>query len=282
MSTVCSSAARDGLLPRAAIGMVERVRRSAPDRNWGVIIFGLASTGLGVIGLLRGDFTIVWHPVPDLLQGQAWLAYLCALLFTLAGAGLQRNDLRPGAASILCLLYMLFAISWLRRVIGYPLIMGTWLGFSEQFALALGAAVTIVIAGKGSGAAVSACRICFGLCELVFGLAHFLSLAETRAMTPAWLPPGQDFWAVTTGVAHLLAGLALILGIKPQLAARLLAVMFFGFGALVWMPLVFADPLSAFPWSGSAINLALVGAAWALADLLARQSSGHRAAAAGP
>lgn len=115
-------------------GLLERVRvveaSSAIRRSWGVIVYGLASAGLGVAGLLSGDFTIVWHPVPDALQGQAWLAYACAALFAFAGLGVQRQRLVLGAASILCALYFLFAISWLRRVAAYPLLIGTWLGLA--------------------------------------------------------------------------------------------------------------------------------------------------------
>ena len=244
-------------------------------RNWGVVIYGLASTGLGVIGLVRGDFTMVWHPVPDALHGQAWLAYACAALFTLAGLGVFPRRPVPGAAAILCALYLLFAMSWLRRVVGFPLLIGTWLGFAEQVVLALGAMATLLIARKSTGAAISVCRIAFGLCELVFGLSHFLSLAETVAMTPEWLPLGQTFWALATGAVHLLGGGTLIVGIRPDLAARVLSAMFVLFGAFVWAPQLIANPMAAFPWAGTAINFAMVGAVWALADLLTSRDRRH-------
>ena len=41
------------------------------------------------------------------------------------------------------------------------------------------------------------------------------------------------------------------------------------FGALVWAPSLFADPRVHFVWAGNAINLALIGAAWAVADSIA-------------
>ncbi|UZK66619.1 DoxX family membrane protein [Sphingomonas sp. M1-B02] len=233
------------------------------------MLFGLASTGLGLIGLLRGEFTMVWHPVPDVVRSQVWLAYAGASLFTLAGIALQRRQSVPAAATILFALYLLFALSWLRRVAAFPSLIGTWLGFCEQLALALGAVAAMLIAGKKAPGAVAACRIAFGLCELVFGLAHFLSLAETVSMTPAWLPPGPGFWAMATGALHFGAGVALIVGFRAEAAARLLAAMFLSFGAFVWAPRVFADPSAAIGWSGSAINLAMAGAVWALADLLA-------------
>jgi hypothetical protein len=44
-------------------------------------------------------------------------------------------------------------------------------------------------------------------------------------MVPKWIPPGQHFWAVATGVAFLLASAAILSGVLAVLAARLLTVM---------------------------------------------------------
>ena len=109
-------------------------------------------------------------------------------------------------------------------------------------------------------------RSLFGLCVVVFGLAHFLALRETAAMVPSWIPPGQHFWALATGVAHLLAGVAILTGILAGLASRLFTAMLLSFGVLVWIPSVFAHPDAHMMWAGNAINLALAGAAWVVAD----------------
>jgi len=45
---------------------------------------------------------------------------------------------------------------------------------------------------------------------------------------------GQQFSAIATGLAHLLAGIVIISGIQAALAARLLTVMTLSLGALVW------------------------------------------------
>jgi uncharacterized membrane protein len=107
-----------------------------------------------------------------------------------------------------------------------------------------------------------------GICLLMFGLAHFLYLDFTASMVPAWLPGGQKFWAAVTGAGHLAAGIAFLTGVKARPAAIALTVMFAVFGALVHLPLLLADPHSHFGWVMNAINLALTGAAWALATLL--------------
>jgi uncharacterized membrane protein YphA (DoxX/SURF4 family) len=112
-------------------------------------------------------------------------------------------------------------------------------------------------------------RVLFGLCAITFGLAHFLSLPETINMVPKWTPPGQKFWALATGIGHLLAGIAIVTGIQAVLAGRLLTAMILGFGAFVWVPAVVATPKAHLAWAGNAINLAVAGAAWIVADAIA-------------
>ena len=58
-------------------------------------------------------------------------------------------------------------------------------------------------------------------------------------------------------------------GIQAVLASRLLTAMLLGFGALVWARLLFANPGIHIMWTGNAINLAMAGAAWVVADSMA-------------
>jgi uncharacterized membrane protein YphA (DoxX/SURF4 family) len=96
-------------------------------------------------------------------------------------------------------------------------------------------------------------------------------LGPPPPLVPKWLPLGQDFWAYATGVAHVAAGVAILSGIQARLAARLLTIMFIVFGALVHAPLLFADPHSHFNWAANAMNFTLIGAAWAVADSIAKR-----------
>jgi hypothetical protein len=60
-------------------------------------------------------------------------------------------------------------------------------------------------------------------------------------MIPKWMPLGAAFWVVISGIAFLLAGLAILSGILKALAARLLALMLLIF-EVVLVSLVFAHP----------------------------------------
>jgi hypothetical protein len=58
--------------------------------------------------------------------------------------------------------------------------------------------------------------------------------------------------------------------VQARLAAILLTVMFACFTPLVHVPMLLANPSSHWIWNENAVNIALVGAAWVIADSLAR------------
>jgi len=111
----------------------------------------------------------------------------------------------------------------------------------------------------------------FGICVVSFTLEQLFYLSETARLVPKWIPPGQMFWAMATTIAFALAAVALLTGFMARLASRLTTAMIVGFGLLVWLPALFADPHSSLNWAESAETLAIAASAWIVADFL-----GHR------
>jgi uncharacterized membrane protein YphA (DoxX/SURF4 family) len=243
--------------------------------NLGSRVYGLGAAALGVVGLVWGDFATVWQPVQTvgLLHREA-LAYVTAACLLSAGVAIQWRRTAPPGLLVLAVFYFLFALLWLPRVIGYPQIFGTWSGFLEEMALVIAALVVYssLLPRDSAGARRAALigRLSFGVCVLSFGLSHFFAIPQTADMVPSWIPPGQRFWAVATGIFHLLAGIAILSGVLDVLGSRLLTLMLAIFGALVWAPALFAQPREHMVWAGNAVNLALTGAAWVVADSIAR------------
>jgi len=226
--------------------------------------------GFGVIALIWRDFASVWHPVPAGVPHRATLVYVTAILLLVGGAAVQwRRALRPGLV-LLAILYFLAACLWLPRVIGFPQLIGTWSGFAQQFSLTVAAvSVYAMAAPVGASWAQPLARVgraLFGLCAIIFGLAHVLALPQTAELVPAWLPFGQRFWAIATGIVFVLAGISILLGIYAVLAAQLLTVMLASFGLLIWLPSLIRHPHEHIVWAGNAINLAVTAAAWMMAE----------------
>lgn len=234
----------------------------------GYRVYGLGAVALGLVGLAFGDFASVWQPVPAGLPGRTAMAYAVAALFLAAGLAVNwRGTVKAGAALLTILFTLCAVLLHLPRIVGHPGVFVTWSGAAEQ--LALVAAGLMLLAGTGRGRSAGLSRIgqtLFGICLLVFGAAHFVYLTETAAMVPKYLPPGQRAWAAATGIAHIAAGLAILSGILARAAAVLVTAMFAAFSLLVHIPAQIADPRSHLMWAANAVNLALVGAAWVVAD----------------
>jgi uncharacterized membrane protein YphA (DoxX/SURF4 family) len=244
-------------------------------RNLGRHVFGLAAILLGVVGLWSGKLAGVWQPMPDFAEHWTAFPYLIAAAFLVGGVSVQSRRTEAFGGYLLAALFAFFAAMWVKRILLLPLVFGTWGGTAEELAMALGG---VLIALRTRWAqpwretpALEVVRILFGICVIAFGFNHFLALKATSGFVPAWIPPSQGFWAVATGAADVAAGLAIISGILAPLAVRLLTLMFVGFEALIWVPVVAAAPRDPAAWTPTAVNLALIGTVWVLADALSKR-----------
>ena len=122
---------------------------------------------------------------------------------------------------------------------------------------------------------VGVARWTFGLGATFFGLAHLTGVRDNAFMVPKWMPLGADFWVVLTGIAFVLAGVAILTRVKDLLASQMLALMFFVFSVIALAPLPIAHPHDHVAWGANAYNLAAVGATWIFASALGRSARGQ-------
>jgi uncharacterized membrane protein YphA (DoxX/SURF4 family) len=246
-------------------------------------VYGAASIVLGTLGFATAGFATNWHPVPEGIPYRSLLAYAAAALMIAAGAGLQWRRTSRAALLLAALIYTPFALLWLRRVIGFPQLSGTWSGFAEQSAPVIAALFAyshaVGLTGRWPEKAATASRAVFGLCVIELGLAHFFALSITASLVPRWIPPGGRFWAAATGLAMVLAGVSIATGVQSARAARLLTLLLLLFGVFVWAPRLFATPHRPAAWGGFAITLLVCGSAWMVADGLDRRARATHATA---
>ena len=249
----------------------------------GVYIYGIAAVAYGITDLVWGEFDPSDQPLQawgDHVPGATIFAYIAAIWLIVAGAALLKRSSRRIAAASLAILYGIFVLFPLPRFYWGPHVHGqhayVYLGVlvdvcQEGILFVAAMVVWKSLPGKDSLSprAARLLRWTFGLCSIDFGLAHLTAPWTLVSMIPKWLPFGATFWAVFTGIAFVLAGVAIVSGVLDVLAAWLLGLMLLVFSALALAPLIVSAPRAHASWGANAYNLTAVGAAWIVAEWLA-------------
>jgi uncharacterized membrane protein len=243
-------------------------------------VFAAALLGLGILGLVYGNSSELWAPIPKSLPGREAIIYLCSAIEIGCGTGLLLRAYTTSACRVLLAFLLLWLVLLkLPTVIHAPRAMVSWESFGEIAATTAGGWCLFAahagawerrhlgIAVGESG--VHAARLLFIAALPMFGLAHFAYHDLTASLVPKWLgyPLG---WTYATGAASLAAAAAMLLGIVPRLAANLETAMLWLFTLLVWGPRVVPLPSDQGIWSEFLISAAIASGAWLVADTYRR------------
>lgn len=239
-------------------------------------VFAVTMIGVGVLGLIRGDFAPVWEPVPKGVPAREVLVYLSAFISMASGIGLLWPRAAASAARLLLGCLLLWLLLFRVPVIFFvPTAVVSWEGCAETTVIIAGAWVLYARfaadwdrrrLGFATGEkGVRLARLLYGLALIPFGLAHLAYVRETAALVPGWLP-SHVAWVYLTGCTYVAAGVAALIGVYARLAAVLSALQIGMFTLLVWVPIVASGPKDSFQWSETVISWALTAAAWVVAD----------------
>jgi uncharacterized membrane protein YphA (DoxX/SURF4 family) len=255
----------------AIMSLQPKVQNTTAAFGWRV--YGLGVISLAIVCLVWGDF-VLGQPVPKNFPSRTVLAYAAGIVMLLAGTAVEWRRTAAWGAAALTAYYTLIVVILMN---GHLLLTHyaeyvTYDGIAEQLSIAAGA--LIVYAAFAPIDAALAARLtrlgqlALGICALLFGGAHFVYMNFTAPLIPKWLPPTQTFWGYATGIGFVAAGIAILTGIKARLAAILLTAMLASFALLVHWPMLLTGHRTREDWTEACINLAVIGAAWVVADSL--------------
>jgi uncharacterized membrane protein len=268
-------------------------RKEIEQVKIGVYLYGLATVAFGIVDLVWGQFERSHQPVQSLVEhipGRQFLAYIAAAWMIAAGlAILWRRSARTGAAAS-AIIYSIFAACWLLRFYNAIHAAGWQVNILFGFLFSISQAVFLIVPGVilyvstanndrvSEERTAAAARWMLGLPPIFFGLAHLIGIRVFATIVPQWLPFGTA-WAALTGIAFILAGIAICLRKRDVLAARLLALMLLVFEFLVEIPPVFVRLHNQETWGAAVYNLVAIGALWIFAEFVVsrRQADSRKA-----
>jgi len=273
--------------PESELAAAENVDQSRPVERkaidvhiitLGHVLFAAGLIGVGLLSLGSGDFAYTWQPVPEWVVWRSGFAHFSGLLLSGTGIALLiRGSSAKGAIVMSFYLALLMLSLHLPRVLYSPADVARWLGLCENLALVCGGWILARALSRWRTEPPgkiwtnqSVPQLLYAGACVVFGVSHFVYADATAGMVPAWLPYRIGF-AYLAGAGHFAAGVAMLSGIVPGLAATLEAGMISSFVLLVHIPGVFSDPDSRPQWTMLSVASALAGAAWLLAGSFHRK-----------
>jgi uncharacterized membrane protein len=231
--------------------------------------------GLGIVSLLFRNFEVFWRLFATLAPWQNAIACAQGVILIAGGVGM----LVPRTSRLATLLVTLYFSLWLlvfgvRTVVKHPTNEIGWLSFGQNLMLVTGGWTLLgsFAARRGTppensvtGArGLRVARVLYALALPPVGLSHFIFLKLTAPLVPSWLPFHTGF-AYLTGAGHIAAGLGILFGVLPALAAAAEAAMISIFTFLVWVPAIAHAPGTRELWLEFFLSAAIAGAAWVIA-----------------
>ena len=164
--------------------------------SWGHALFSATLIALGILGLIKGDFTAIWQPVPKSVPAREALVYLSAIVPLISGIGL----LLKRAAAVASRVLLGFLVAWLLLLdvpdfFLHPGMQLTWAACKTAVMVAAAWVLYVWFAGDRDGqrlpfatgdTGLRIARTLYGLALIPFGNPMHPSDSDGR---PSWPRP---------------------------------------------------------------------------------------------
>lgn len=246
-------------------------------------VYAAAVAGLGVL-LLSAELVYVWAPVPRWVPWRDVLAYASGALMVLSAVGLSwRRTVVPSAAIVTSTFLSWLLLLQVPRLIAAPSKEILWSGGAQLASLVAGGWVLFASSAKADGPVrwlrgdrgLRMAGRLYAVALPLFGLHHLMDAAGAADAVPAWLPFRLG-WGYLTGAGHVAAGVAILVGVVPRLAATLEAIMIMSFVLLIHVPGVIGAARDPLQWTMLFVASAIGGAAWIVALSVGENASRAR------
>lgn len=224
-----------------------------PLLTLGRCLLGGATIAAGLMQLVLGRFVrlvpepTLWKPFPPAA------AYLIGVLLVALGLAVLAGRLARTAATVLSGLLLANVLLFVATMIHNPAVDTPFLRglmyTNPLKCLALVGGCAMVAARwpdrmrrRGIGRLEPLAPALLALFLIVCGLQHFWYRAFVDTMVPAWIPPGQRFWTLFTGVALCAGGAGILVPRTARLAATLSGAMILSWVPLLHVPRAIAGP----------------------------------------
>ncbi len=244
MNTV-RTMARPASAPLTNAGLFEIAQQPA------LALAAIGLFGLGILGLVYGDFASVWQPVAAWIPGRAALAYIVAALESATAVGLLFSSTSRWALRVLFPGVILWQLLRVPEVVLGGRHVGAYLGWGETALLLAGGWTLFArladlspdsrFAFLQSEKSLRLARMYLGLCIIPIGLSHIVYIDPTIRLIPTWLP-NRAFFAWLTGLGQIASGLGLLFNVLPRIAAWAETAQLWTYTLLIWVPCVLFGP----------------------------------------
>lgn len=210
-----------------------------------LIFFAIALAAWGIIHFMFGDFAAGRAPAwPEGVPGKMIWAYVSGIVLIVAAISIVSNQKTRLAVTCAGVMILLWAggrnLFELLTTLDY----GSTLTRTGK-ALTFGSAC-LMIGLNRRDTFIAAC-VCIGLFFTAGGIQHFIFIDFVKTLVPRWIP-GDVFWSYVAGVGLIASGVALITGIKRQLAALIMSWMVFIWFLILHLPRGFGETQSFNEW----------------------------------